>query len=60
MAQKKMGRPTLGEKPMKQRLFVLLDDKTREKLSYLQKELGTTRSDIVRKGIERMYNDLKK
>ena len=48
MAQKKMGRPTLGEKPMKQRLFVLLDDKTREKLSYLQKELGTTRSDIVR------------
>ena len=60
MAQKKIGRPTLGEKPMKQRLFVLLDDKTREKLSYLQKELGTTRSDIVRKGIERMYNDLKK
>ena len=32
MAQKKMGRPPNGDKPMKDRIFVLVDDDTKEKL----------------------------
>ena len=31
MAQKKMGRPPNGDKPMKDRIFVLVDDNTKEK-----------------------------
>lgn len=60
MAQKKMGRPPTGDKPMKDRIFVLVNDETKEKLEQCKKALGTTTSDIVRKGIDRVYDDLKK
>ena len=33
MAQKKMGRPLSGEKPLKDRIFVLVDDETQQKLA---------------------------
>lgn len=59
MAQKKMGRPPTGDKPMKDRIFVLVNDETKEKLEQCKKALGTTTSDIVRKGIDRVYDDLK-
>ena len=44
MAQKKMGRPPTGDKPMKERIFVLVNDET----------------NIVRKGIDRVFDDLQK
>lgn len=45
---------------MKDRIFVLVNDETKEKLEQCKKALGTTTSDIVRKGIDRVYDDLKK
>ena len=47
MAQKKMGRPPNGDKPMKDRIFVLVDDDTKEKLEQCKKALDTTTSDVV-------------
>ncbi|MBS5479764.1 MAG: CopG family transcriptional regulator [Acutalibacteraceae bacterium] len=60
MAQKKMGRPLSGEKPLKDRIFVLVDDETQQKLAFCKQMLKTTASDVVRRGIDRMYDDLKK
>ena len=37
MAQKKMGRPPSGDKPMKDRIFVLVDDDTKMKLEVCKK-----------------------
>lgn len=59
MAQKKMGRPK-SENPLKDRIFVLVSKETQEQLKECMKILGTTKSDVVRKGIKRMYDDLKK
>ena len=50
----------LGEKPMEDRIFVLVDYETKAKLSECTKILNTTRSDVVRKGIDKVYDDLKK
>lgn len=60
MAQKKMGRPPDGDKPMKDRLFVLVNDETKEKLEQCKKTLDTTTSDVVRRGIDKVYDDLKR
>ena len=60
MAQKKMGRPPTGDKPMKERIFVLVNDETKDKLEQCKKALGATTSDIVRKGIDRVFDDLGK
>ena len=59
MAQKKMGRPP-SENPLKDRIFVLVSAETKQKLEKCKEVLGTTTSDIVRKGIDRIYDDLKK
>lgn len=55
-----MGRPLSGEKPLKDRIFVLVDDETQQKLAFCKQMLKTTASDVVRRGIDRMYDDLKK
>lgn len=60
MAQKKMGRPPAGDKPMKDRLFVLVNDETKEKLEQCKKALDATTSDIVRRGIDKVYDELKR
>lgn len=60
MAQKKMGRPPSFDKPMKDRIFVLVNDETKDKLEQCKNALGMTTSDVVRKGIDKMYDDLKK
>ena len=60
MVQKKMGRPPSGDKPMKDRIFVLVNDETKDKLEQCKKALGATTSDVVRKGIDKVYDDLKK
>ena len=60
MAQKKMGRPPTGDKPMKDRIFVLVGEETKDKLKKCKEELKTTTSDIVRQGIDKVYDDLNK
>lgn len=59
MAQKKMGRPK-SDNPLKDRIFVLVDDETKAQLKKCTEVLNTTRSDVVRKGIKRIYDDLDK
>ena len=60
MAQKKMGRPLSGSEPMKERIFVLVNKETKEKLNECSKLLNATKSDIVRKGIDMVHDELKK
>ena len=59
MAQKKMGRPP-SDNPLKDRIYVLVGDETKAKLEKCKEVLDTTTSDIVRKGIDKVYNDLDK
>lgn len=59
MAQKKMGRPP-SDHPLKDRIFVLVSEETKNKLNHCKQVLGTTTSDIVRKGIDKVYDDLEK
>jgi len=55
-----MGRPPTGDKPMKDRIFVLVSEETKEKLEKCKVALNTTTSDIVRKGIDGVYDGLNK
>ena len=59
MAQGKRGRPP-SDNSLKDRIFVRVDDDTKEKLDKCTKKLNTTRSDVVRKGIGMVYESLKK
>ena len=59
MAQKKMGRPK-SENQLKDRIFVMVSKETQQQLKECMNILGTTKSDVVRKGIKRIYDDLKK
>ena len=59
MAQKKMGRPP-SDNPLKDRIFVLVSDETKQKLAECREALGATTSDIVRKGIDMVHGGLKK
>ena len=59
MSEKKMGRPPL-ENPLSERIYLRVDKKTKEKLDFCVKKLGTTRSDITRQGIEQIYDSLEK
>lgn len=59
MAHKKMGRPPV-ENPLKDRIFVLVNKETKEKLAECTKVLNTTISEVVRKGIDMVHDDLKK
>ncbi|GEM_PF-490499 len=60
MVQKKMGRPPAGDKPMKDRIFVLVGEETKAKLEKCKKALKITTSDVVRQGIDKVYDDLDK
>lgn len=57
MAQKKIGRPP-SDNPLKDRIFVLVDDETKQKLKECKESLGTTTSDVVRKGMEMAHGSL--
>ena len=59
MVQKKLGRPP-SDNSMKDRIFIRADNETKAKLQECTDSLKTTRSDIVRKGIEMVYANLKK
>ena len=60
MAQKKMGRPPSGDRPMRDRIFVLVSEETKERLAKCKDKTGMTTSDIVRRGIDKVYDDLEK
>ena len=50
------GRPT--DAPKKNQHRIRLTDKELEMLEYCCKETGLSKSDIVRQGIEKVYNGL--
>jgi len=59
MSQKKIGRPVSPDS--KHTMFrVRLDDKSIMKLDECADKLQTTRSDVVRKGIDEIHDSLKK
>lgn len=59
MSLKKMGRPPI-DNPLSERIYIRVNKETKEKLDNCVKTLETTRSDIVRKGIEMVYDELDK
>lgn len=56
--KKKMGRPTNNPKNKVVRLRV--DDEMDSKLDFCCKKLEKSKSDVIRQGIEQIYDDLKK
>ena len=59
MSEKKLGRPVSPDS--KHTMFrVRLDDISMNKLDECAKKMNITRSDIVRKGIDRIHDDLDK
>jgi antitoxin component of RelBE/YafQ-DinJ toxin-antitoxin module len=58
MAQNKTGRPP-SNSPMNDRIFVRVDEDTKMKLKKCVTKLNTTISDVVRQGINKIYDDLK-
>ncbi|RGB69026.1 ribbon-helix-helix protein, CopG family [Harryflintia acetispora] len=54
-----MGRPP-SDNPLSERLYVRVDKKTRETLDECTAILGATRSEIIRRGINKVFDDLKK
>lgn len=59
MAQRRAGRPP-SDHPLVRRIFVRVSDETREKLDACMRELKLSCSDVVRLGIDRVYDSLKK
>ena len=59
MAQKRMGRPP-SDDAMTDRIFVRVSKETRKRLDECSEKLQLSRSDIVRKGIDKVYDDLEK
>lgn len=48
------------ENPLNISIKVRIDKETERKIEYCMKELNTTCSDVVRKGIQKMYDSLQK
>jgi predicted transcriptional regulator len=59
MSSKKMGRPK-SDKPKSKTIEIRVDDEILNKLDASAEKLNTNRSDIVRKGIEKIYDELQK
>ena len=59
MPPKKMGRPP-SDNPKNETIRIRVDSYTIKKLDECSIALNTNRSDIVRKGIDRIHDDLKK
>lgn len=57
MTPKKMGRPP-SENPKNIKLQIRVDKETMEILDNCVEKLKSNRSDVVRKGIKRIANDL--
>ncbi|WKL02963.1 ribbon-helix-helix domain-containing protein [Paenibacillus amylolyticus] len=59
MSTKKMGRPK-SDKPKSRTIEIRVDEEIMNKLDISAEKLNTNRSDIVRKGIEKIYDELQK
>lgn len=59
MSSKKMGRPPF-DKPKRKTIEIRVDEETMSKLDASAEKLNTSRSAIVRKGIEKVYDELQK
>ncbi|MGE6664469.1 CopG family transcriptional regulator [Paenibacillus xylanexedens] len=59
MSSKKMGRP-LSDNPKSELIRVRADQAILSKLDACTEKLNTTRSDVIRKGIEKIYDELRK
>ncbi|GKX29368.1 hypothetical protein SH1V18_18480 [Vallitalea longa] len=56
MANKKIGRPTNA--PKNKTIKFRIDDETNKKLESCSKELNESKSEILRKGVNKVYDDL--
>lgn len=56
MNNKKMGRPT--DNPKTGQVKIRLDEDTENKLITCTKKLNLTKSDVIRKGINKVYDEL--
>lgn len=59
MSGKKMGRP-ISENPLSERIYLRVDQKTKEALDDCAEKLNATRSEVVRKGIFLVKEELEK
>jgi len=59
MSSKKMGRPP-SDKPKSKTIEIRVDQEIMNKLDASAEKLNTTRSYVVRKGIEKVYDELQK
>lgn len=59
MSDKKMGRPP-SDNPLSERIYLRVDKETKEALDDCVKKMNSTRSEVVRKGIYLVRDDLKK
>lgn len=58
MVSPRTGRPT--EDPKKSRLELRLSDSDTEKLDFCCKALGLTKAEVIRRGLEKVYQEAKK
>ena len=54
-----MGRPKI-ENPKSKQISVRLDNETFEKLEECSKALNLTRVEVLRKGVDKIFSDIKK
>ncbi|RAV06646.1 CopG family transcriptional regulator [Paenibacillus sp. YN15] len=59
MSSKKMGRPP-SDNPKSELIRVRADQTILSKLDACVEQLKTTRSDVIRQGIEKVYDELQK
>ena len=59
MSGKKMGRPP-SDNPLSERIYLRVDNETKDILDDCAKKMDATRSEVVRKGIFLVRDDLKK
>ncbi|MFB5676640.1 ribbon-helix-helix domain-containing protein [Paenibacillus terreus] len=59
MSSRKMGRPP-SDNPKSEKIEIRVNQEIMSKLDAAARKLNTTRSDIVRKGIEKVYDELQK
>lgn len=58
MPQKKMGRPT--DDPKKHQTRIRMSDDDIERLEFCCQKTGLSKADIIREGIRKVYEEIKK
>ena len=59
MSGKKMGRPP-SDNPLSERIYLRVDKETKKVLDECVETLNVSRSEVVRKGIYLVHDELKK